>query len=171
MGTVLLATDGSEDARQAADRAVTLAATRGVELRAIHVVDRRRFEEPALSTAELATIDAEDGATTLLREVTAVATERGVPAAAKLCHGIPHEEILDYADEVDAEAIVLGAHGDHAGHHPGVGRRLAAALGPAPEVELVVADTGLPWPRPRTATPLDALWEPWLAPVRARPRP
>jgi len=51
MGSILLATDGSEYARQAAKRALELAADRGVPLHVICVVDQRRFDNTALSVA------------------------------------------------------------------------------------------------------------------------
>jgi len=62
MGTILLATDGSADARQAAREALDLAEERDATLHVICVVDERRFDDPALSSAELATIYAEDHA-------------------------------------------------------------------------------------------------------------
>lgn len=40
-------------------------------------------------------------------------------------HGVPHELILEYADDVDAVTIVVGQHGDHTKHLGGVGRRVA----------------------------------------------
>jgi nucleotide-binding universal stress UspA family protein len=39
-------------------------------------------------------------------------------------HGIPHEVILGYADEIDADLIVVGEHGSHEEHFSGVGRKV-----------------------------------------------
>jgi nucleotide-binding universal stress UspA family protein len=122
MGSILLATDGSEYARRAADRAIDLAAVRGTTLTVICVVDRRRFDDPALGSAELATIYAEDHATACVEEVSGLAEEQDVPVAGDTRRGVPHEVILDYADEVDAEVIVVGETGDHREHFSGVGR-------------------------------------------------
>ncbi|WP_265111159.1 universal stress protein [Halosolutus halophilus] len=67
MGPILLATDGSEYARQAAKRAIELAEEREATLHVICVVDQRHFDDPALSSAELATIYAEDHAAVCVR--------------------------------------------------------------------------------------------------------
>jgi nucleotide-binding universal stress UspA family protein len=127
MGTILLATDGSEHARRAARRAVDEAAEREATLHVLCVVDRRRMAEPALSAGELATIEAEDHGHDAIALVRELAAGTGVTVAGRTCHGVPHEEILDYAAEVDASVIVVGAHGEHDDHFGGVGRAVAAA--------------------------------------------
>lgn len=125
MGVIVLATDGSEYARQAAERAIDLAEERGEILHVICVVDQRRFEDPALSSAELATIYAEDHAAVCVDEVVDMAEERNVVVQGDTRHGVPHDVILEYAEEVDADVIVIGEHGDHDEHFRGVGREVA----------------------------------------------
>lgn len=125
MGPILLATDGSEYARTAARRAIDLAEERELPLHVICVVDRQKFDDPALSSAELATIYAEDHAVVSVAEVTAMATERDVEVMGDTRHGVPHEAILEYATEIDAEVVVVGEHGDHQTHFSGVGRKVA----------------------------------------------
>lgn len=122
MATILLATDGSEYARRAAREAIDLAEERDAALHVLCVVDERRFSDPALSSAELATIYASDHAEMCVSDVVEMATERPVTVEGDTRHGIPHEVILDYADEVDADTIVVGEHGDHEEHFSGVGR-------------------------------------------------
>ncbi len=124
MSTILIATDGSEYARSAASRAIELAEERGARLHVICVVDRRRFDEPALSSSELATIYAEDHAAVCVAEVTRMAAETGVTVEGDTRHGIPHEVILEYADEIDAGLIIVGEHGDHEEHFSGVGQKV-----------------------------------------------
>lgn len=58
--TVLLATDGSEHAREAARRAIDLASESNATLHVLCVVDRRVVDEPGLSSAESVTIAAEN---------------------------------------------------------------------------------------------------------------
>lgn len=127
MGTILLATDGSEDARQAAREALDLAADRDTTLRVLCVVDERRFDDPALSSAELATVYAEDHAVISVDEVTAMAEDRPVTVEGDTRHGIPDEIIVAYADEMDADTIVIGERGDHEEHFSGVGRHVRDA--------------------------------------------
>jgi hypothetical protein len=75
VGAILLATDGSESARRAAVEAIDLAAARDVPPYVPCVVDQRRFDDPALGAAELATTDAEDHAALTVEEVTAMAAD------------------------------------------------------------------------------------------------
>jgi nucleotide-binding universal stress UspA family protein len=124
MGAILLATDGSEYARAAAERAIDLAEERGTTLHVICVVDERKFDDPALSSAELATIYAEDHAALSIDEVMEMARASDVSVEGKTKHGMPHEVVLAYADEVDADVIVVGEHGDHETHFSGVGKRV-----------------------------------------------
>lgn len=125
MDTVLLATDGSEYATRAAERAIELAAERGAALHVLAVVDRRTVDEPALSVDELATIEAEDHARESLEAVVELAADAGVTVVWEHRHGIPHAEILTYAAEIDAAVIVVGEHGTRDDHCGGVGRRVA----------------------------------------------
>jgi nucleotide-binding universal stress UspA family protein len=133
MGSIVLATDGSEDAETAAQEAITLAREHDDTLHVICVVDRRKYSEPTLSSAELETIDAEDHAATCVSTVAEMAGET-VAVEGVTRHGLPHEVIREYADEVGADRIVVGEHGDHKTHFSGVGRRLKAVT----DKELVV---------------------------------
>lgn len=137
MATIMLATDGSDHARMAAERAVRLAEERGATLHVLCVVDRRKFNEPALSADELAAIVAEDHGFHCVQEVTKMAEGTGVTVEGDVRHGVPHEAILDYAEVVGAEPIVVGEHGEHTGHFGGVGRRVARL---ADREVLVVSD-------------------------------
>lgn len=134
MGAILLATDGSEYARAAAERAIDLAEERGTTLHVICVVDERKFDDPALSSAELATIYAEEHADLCVKDVVAMAGPREVPAEGEIRHGIPEEVIVEYADEIDADLIVVGEHGTHEEHFSGVGRRVVESTDRAVQV-------------------------------------
>jgi nucleotide-binding universal stress UspA family protein len=134
MGTILLATDGSEFASVAAETAIDLAKQFDDTLRVICVVDRGKFSEPALSSGELATIAAEDHAAGCVSEVAEMAAENGVTVEGVTRHGVPSDTILEYAGEVGADRIVIGEHGDHDRHFSGVGTQLSAAT----ETEVIV---------------------------------
>lgn len=126
MTGVVLATDGSEYADHAADHAVALARERDVPLHVLCVVDRREFGETALSSGQLAAIRAEDHGHDCVTDVAATARARGLDVETRVCHGVPEEEILAYADRVGADTLVLGEHGDRTVHLGGVGRKLRA---------------------------------------------
>lgn len=135
-GSILLATDGSLHADHAADHAIDLAAEGNGTLYVLCVVDDRIVPEPGLSSAELATIAAEEHGDECIRLVRDRATDSGVTVEGRHRHGVPHEVIESYADEIDATTIVVGRHGDHDTHLGGVGRRLVEES----DHEIVVVD-------------------------------
>lgn len=118
---ILVATDDSEHAREAIDRAMDAARRHGATLHVIAVLDKRVYAEPGLSSDELVTVETEERYNDWMAEIETRAAEAGVECEYEVCHGIPHECILQYADEVDADVIFVGAHGDHADHVGGVG--------------------------------------------------
>jgi nucleotide-binding universal stress UspA family protein len=109
--TILLPTDGSEQSKRAEQKALEMAEQTGADLHALHVIDTRHMSEPALSSMELVTDEAEDRAMELLEDIFETSEKRGIDATSRCCHGVPHEEILAYADEVDADLIVMGYRG------------------------------------------------------------
>lgn len=117
--TILVATDGSERARKAADYAIDLAAQYDATVHAIFVVDTHLLDEPALSSAELSTDAIEDAGHEFLVEVEKLAERRGIPFQRRSAHGVPKFVILDYAEEIDADIIVMGAVGHTPGHRVG----------------------------------------------------
>lgn len=128
MASVLLATDGSEYARRAAEHAIDLARERDATLHVLAVVDRRSLEEPALSSEELMTMLVEDHCRDEIEAVSSMTREAGVPMEWDSRHGVPHEVIAEYADAVDADCVVVGHHGQRAEHCGGVRRRLLERL-------------------------------------------
>jgi nucleotide-binding universal stress UspA family protein len=126
MTTVLLATDGSNCARRAAERAVDIARDRAGSLHVVWVVDNRKFGESALGADALATIWAEDHGHDCVQNVASMGRDAGVDVSVEVVHGRPADRILDSADRLGAEVIVVGEHGDHREHIGGVGRRVTA---------------------------------------------
>jgi nucleotide-binding universal stress UspA family protein len=109
--TILVATDGSADANRAATHALEQAEQHEAALHGIFVVDTDRFSEPALSSGEIETIEEEDWGQKQLEEIEARAIDLDIDVTLRNCHGKPYKEIIGYADEVDADLVVLGFHG------------------------------------------------------------
>jgi nucleotide-binding universal stress UspA family protein len=109
--TILVATDGSADANRAATHALEQAEQHDAELHAMFVVDTDRYAEPALSSTEVETIEIEDWGNQELREIADRGEELDVAVTTQCCHGKPYLEIINYADQIDADLIVLGYHG------------------------------------------------------------
>lgn len=109
--SILIATDGSESADRAVDYTLDLAEQYGATVHALYVVDTARYGEPALSSAELVLDELEERGYEILDGVGDRATDRGITVETKLCHGRPHQEITDYADEIGTDLIVVGYQG------------------------------------------------------------
>ncbi|WP_435365402.1 universal stress protein [Haloarchaeobius sp. DYHT-AS-18] len=116
---ILVPTDGSAGAERAADYALDLANRYGSDLHALFVVDTSVYDEPALSSTELVIDDLEDWGADLMNELASKAEEHDLSFECKLCHGLPHQEILSYADVVDADLIVMGYQGQSHTKHIG----------------------------------------------------
>lgn len=118
--TIVVGTDGSESANRAVERGLYHAEQAGAELHAITVVNTRRYGEPSLSSTELVLNELETRATTQLEAIRDQAQNRGVDVVTDNFHGDPSEEIIRYADETDADLIVLGYRGrTHTGSRMG----------------------------------------------------
>jgi nucleotide-binding universal stress UspA family protein len=109
--TVLVATDGSDGANRAERHALALGERFGAALHAIYVVDTRRYGETALSTAELVIEELESEGMEILDRLADRAENRGRSVEIRCCHGAPDAEIRSYAEEVDADVVVLGYRG------------------------------------------------------------
>lgn len=109
--SILVPIDGSDNANRAVHHAMEQAERFGATLYSLYVVDTRLYGEPGLSSTELVIDDLEDEGQRLLAELVEQADNRGIEAVTRCCHGVPHEEIIDYADEVDADVVVLGYQG------------------------------------------------------------
>ncbi len=109
--TILIPTDGSKGSERAEQTALRLAQQFDADVHALHVIDTRHHSEPALSAMELVTDEAEDEAMDLLKEVAEAGHDHGLDVTTRCCHGVPHEEILAYADDIDADLVVMGYRG------------------------------------------------------------
>lgn len=108
---ILVGTDGSPSADRAITHALEQADRHGATLYGIFVVDTSRYGEPALSSDELVTDEIEDMGREYLGELEEQARDLDVEFVRRTCHGRPHEEIINYADDIDADMIVLGYQG------------------------------------------------------------
>jgi len=108
--TILTPVDGSAPSETAADHAIRLARDADATLSVVSVVDVE-----ALSAAKLDTEALLDGyEAEAERHVAAVADrarESGVDVETAVIRGAPYRAILDRAEAVDADLVVMGSHG------------------------------------------------------------
>jgi nucleotide-binding universal stress UspA family protein len=102
---ILLATDGSEDARLAAWAAANLSDKAGAELHIVHAW--QSVPHPVIDPDEY-----EGEARRLLREQTEFVSDAGgVVNEAHLVMGTPVDAILDVVEEIGADLVVVGSRG------------------------------------------------------------
>ncbi|WP_167768474.1 universal stress protein [Haloarcula amylovorans] len=109
--TILVPTDGSERAEDAIEVAFRLAEEDESVIHTLFVVDTGLYGEPALSSVELFVDELEDEGRDLLTELVGRGAERGIDVEREVRHGDPEAAIVAYADEVDADVVVMGYQG------------------------------------------------------------
>jgi nucleotide-binding universal stress UspA family protein len=112
MNTILIATDGSDSAREAVTFGLELAAEQHANVVFVHVapmtdvIPTGGFGMTAAIPHELTDQD-----NRCLDEAEAVASEYDLPSRTRLLRGDVVKEIVDYANLVDAGLIVVGTRG------------------------------------------------------------
>ncbi|GAA0313451.1 universal stress protein [Halarchaeum salinum] len=109
---ILLATDGTVASENAASHAIELAATHDANLHVVYVVDESVYTaysgDEYVDEAEGPEHGLEEAGEEALDAVRKQAAAAGVDVTDELRHGDPAETIIDYADEIDADLLVLG---------------------------------------------------------------
>jgi nucleotide-binding universal stress UspA family protein len=108
---ILAPTDGSAGTDDTLTHALDIAAQRGARLHALSVIDRRVYlsadRDQQEDILETLTESAEDA----VAAVETRAVEADVETTTAVRDGVPHSEILRYADEAGIDLIVIGTHG------------------------------------------------------------
>jgi nucleotide-binding universal stress UspA family protein len=114
MERILIATDGSPASLQAVELGLELAEEHTAQVTFVHVA-------PAAEVLPLASFpmagpvsvphEVDDDDRAALDEALARAEERGIPALTRLLVGNAAKKIVAYADEIDADVIVIGSRG------------------------------------------------------------
>ena len=133
---ILAATDSSEPAQAAVRHAVGLASATGATLHVLYVVDTETSWLTVSKADVKQTLRAvgESVGENVLADAEAHAADAGVPVETALREGVPDEEILAHADDIDADLVVLGTHG-----RDGVARRVLGST-----TERVARDANTP---------------------------
>lgn len=108
---VVFATDGSTPANRALDQAVSIAVETGATVHVLSVVDAADLD--LFSSTDTDAVDdvLRDAAESAVAEASTRAERAGVDTVRAVRVGHPHREIRAYADEVDADVLVVGTHG------------------------------------------------------------
>ncbi|GGL65755.1 universal stress protein [Halocalculus aciditolerans] len=138
-GDIVVPTDGSDVSTNAISEALTLAELAGGTIHAVFVLDPSvvaggPLEDLTLDTSLDAVLDElEHEGEHALAELERAAETEGVDVTTTVREGTPSVQIVEHADDVDADVVVMGTHG-----RKGVSRAL---LGSTAEKVIRNADT------------------------------
>ena len=107
--TILLPTDGSRDIDAVAEHAMTVASLADATVHAVYVIEggKARGAHPDDETVEEARAAGEEA----VGEIEALGEKRDVPVTTAVLEGSAAAAILEYADRVGVDMIVMGTHG------------------------------------------------------------
>ncbi|MFC7227055.1 universal stress protein [Salinirubellus salinus] len=108
-GEVLVATDGSECAAAAVERAAALAAADGATLHVVSVVELATYGPDAHASLNISTF--EDRAQDAVDAARETAEALGVDVVTHVEYGGVHAKLLRVAEDTEADIVVLGTHG------------------------------------------------------------
>lgn len=105
--TILVPTDGSKNSRVAIQQAIDLAGPLNATIHALAVTSQFASE----TTQDQLRNEPAGRSETAIDEARDLVTQADIPFEGTIRKGIPHEEILQFADEQPFDMIVMGTHG------------------------------------------------------------
>lgn len=109
--TVLVATDGSDDATRAVEHAIGVADRHGATLHALYVIETRTGYDNAIVEPETVARELRSEGREILESVERRGADAGIDVSTTIDRGVPHEVILDYVANNDVDLVVLGVRG------------------------------------------------------------
>jgi len=109
--TVAIATDGSEAMTPAIEQGVDIADRYDATVHAIAVVDRRLYVAADDDTRPDVRASLTEEAESAVEAVAAEAGDRSRQVETFVADGVPHSEIVSYADDEAVDLLVVGTHG------------------------------------------------------------
>jgi nucleotide-binding universal stress UspA family protein len=116
--TVVIATDGSQSAQRAVRLALDFADRFDAAVHALYVLDTGEIDETPdeIRTDLEDALDAAGGRALSYVEEAAFASSDGRDVVTSVREGDPADEVIDYAQEYDADVIATGTRGRHGDH-------------------------------------------------------
>ena len=111
MRAIVVGTDGSPGAERALRRAVNIAKATGAQLHVVTAYPDGSYRETVGGTARTETIDFREAAEGVLAREASHAQSEGVSVETQARQGDPAQVLIDVAEEMGAELIVVGARG------------------------------------------------------------
>jgi nucleotide-binding universal stress UspA family protein len=111
MRSIVVGTDGSKDAELAIERAAEIAKGTGARVDLVTVLHDPTFHEPIASSARMGDVDIGGVAEGVLARGARRLEETGLEVETHTRQGDPARALIEIADELDADLIVVGARG------------------------------------------------------------
>ncbi|MFH5801297.1 universal stress protein [Haladaptatus sp. CMAA 1911] len=108
--SILVPTDGSGGEQQFVEEAISLAELTGATVHVLHVVDSGLAESLSESTQSMVHDDLKTSGETAVSSIEGSAERAGLETNTAIVSGNPADEIVNYAEENDIDAIVMGTH-------------------------------------------------------------
>ncbi|MCT2535991.1 universal stress protein [Aquibacillus koreensis] len=107
---ILLATDGSEHSKRAAENAIHIAScTTGSTLEIVYVVDAAKAKSDVLSNWN--SVDVNDSRVKQIHIAKDLAEKSNVNYEIKILHGEPGPSIVNYANKYNFDIVIIGSRG------------------------------------------------------------
>ncbi|WP_456277022.1 universal stress protein [Bacillus sp. AK128] len=107
---IVLATDGSEHSKRAAENAIHIATcTENSKIEVIYVVNADRAKSDVLASWN--SIEINDSRKERMKDVEKKALEAGVNFEVKVLHGEPGPAIVEYVNKSNTDIVVIGSRG------------------------------------------------------------
>lgn len=107
---IVLATDGSEHAKRAAEHAITIAkCSQDSKIDIVYVVDGEQSKSEVLSSWN--SISASDKRKEKMQGIERLSKEAGVRYEIKILHGEPGPAIVEYTNKNNFDLVVIGSRG------------------------------------------------------------
>ncbi|ELY87142.1 universal stress protein [Natrinema altunense] len=135
---LLLATDGSDGAHRATDHAVELARELDATL---HVLSVSEDGPHAAEKQDRLRSDPEDEAASAAERATETAEREGVDVTTDIRHGVPQEQVVDFAETNPVDMVIVGTAGRSGLDHLISGSVAEEIVRNAPVPVLTVRDT------------------------------
>ena len=110
---IVVPTDGSDAAERAAETVLDVAETYDATVHAVYVVDSTVYDLEDAPRSIIGLL--REGGERAIETVAELARERGLEATTELRRGVPADELLSYASNVDADLLAMGTRGQAIG--------------------------------------------------------
>ena len=136
--TVVIATDGSESARRGVRMALDIADRFDATVHALYVVDTDEIETSPEDAREQLRESIQAAGEDALSFVASEGNAGDHDVVTAIEHGDPATEIIEYAEDVDADVVAMGTRGRHGDHAFLLGSVAEAVVRRAPMPVLTV---------------------------------